>query len=161
MLNADVTMGTLATVQIDRAANFFIRPLEDNKAFDGAVIDAEMLDAWRRDPARERFLDMAVMVSPVKPIYREYRLFIVNNQIVTGSVYRVGGRAEVSPDVEDYVLDFARSVIQRWTPAESCVMDIALTDSGLKVIEFNNINSSGFYASDVAKYVDAIQTGYA
>ena len=96
------------------------------------------------------------MVSPVKPIYREYRLFIVKHKVVTGSVYRIGGRAEISPDVEAYVLDYARTVMQRWMPAESCVMDLALTEHGLKVIEFNNINSSGFYACDVPKYVDAI-----
>jgi hypothetical protein len=161
LLNADFKIGTLADVRVSDHAKFFIRPLEDNKAFDGMVIDAEMLDDWRRDPAKRHLLEMDVMVSPVKPIYREYRLFVVNHQVVTGSVYRVGGRAEMSPDVEEYVLDYARTVIQRWTPAESCVMDICLTEHGLKVIEFNNINSSGFYASDVAKYVDAIQTQYA
>ena len=51
--------------------------------------------------------------------------------------------------------------MERWTPAESCVMDIGVTEQGWKVIEFNNMNSSGFYASDVAKYVEAIETQYA
>jgi hypothetical protein len=103
---------------------------------------------------------MAVIVSPVKAIYREYRLFVVNRKVVTGSVYRVGGRAEISADVEEYVLEYARKVIDRWIPAESCVIDIGLTEHGLQIIEFNNINSSGFYASDVAKYVDSIQSQY-
>lgn len=161
LLNADFRIGTLAAIQVDPIAKFFIRPLEDNKAFDGMVIDAEMLNDWRRDPAKCHLQQMEVMVSPVKSIFREYRLFIVNHKVVTGSVYRIGGRAEVSSDVEEYVLDYARTVIERWTPAESCVMDICLTEAGLKVIEFNNINSSGFYASDVAKYVDAIQHQYA
>ena len=161
LLNADFTTGTLADVKVGHHARFFIRPLEDSKAFDGVVIDAEMLNDWRRDPVKRHLQALDVMVSPVKSIYREYRLFIVNHKVVTGSVYLIGGRAEISPDVEDYVLDYARAVIQRWTPAESCVMDIGLTEQGLKVIEFNNINSSGFYASDVAKYVEAIQTQYA
>ena len=84
----------------------------------------------------------------------------MNRKVVTGSVYRIGGRAEISPDVEDDVLDYARGVIDTWTPAHSFVMDVALTGEGLKVIEFNNINSSGFYAINVPKYVDAIQTHY-
>jgi hypothetical protein len=161
MLNADIACGTLANVQTGSQAHFFIRPLEDNKAFDGMVMDAEMLADWRRDPAKRHLQDMDVIVSPVKQIYREYRLFVVKHKVVTGSVYKIGGRPEISSDVEDYVLDYARGVIGRWTPAESFVMDICLTEQGLKVIEFNNINSSGFYACDVAKYVDAIQSAYA
>ena len=94
LLNADLRIGTLATVKIDRHAKFFIRPLEDNKAFDGMVIDAEMLDDWRSDPAKRHLQELEVMVSPVQSIYREYRLFIVNHKVVTGSVYRIGGRAE-------------------------------------------------------------------
>jgi hypothetical protein len=161
MLNADIEAGSLAQVKHPSGARFFIRPLEDNKAFDGMVIDGEMLADWRRDPAKSHLQQVDVIVSPVKDIYREYRLFVVNREIITGSVYKIGGRAEMSPDVEDYVRDYARSVIARWSPAESFVIDIALTEQGLKVIEFNNINSSGFYASDVAKYVDAIQSRYA
>lgn len=54
-----------------------------------------------------------------------------------------------------------RAIIARWVPIESFVLDIALTADGLKVIEFNNINSSGFYVSNVPKYVQAIQEQYA
>jgi hypothetical protein len=161
LLNSDIEFGTLANVKTGHQPTFFIRPLEDNKAFDGMVIDTEMLNDWRRDTSKGHLQNMDVIVSPVKQIYREYRLFVVNYKVVTGSVYKIGGRPEVSADVEEYVLDYARGVIAKWTPAESFVIDICLTEQGLKVIEFNNINSSGFYACDVAKYVDAIQTQYA
>lgn len=77
-------------------------------------------NVWRRDAAKSHPQEMEVIVSPLKEIYREYRLFVVKGKVVTGSVYKVGGR-----------------------------------------LNFNNINSSGFYACDVAKYVDAIQTRYA
>lgn len=160
LLNSDIDTGKLADVKIPERSRFFIRPLEDNKAFDGMVIDGEMLEAWRHDAAKSHLHQMAVIVSPVKTIFREYRLFVVNRQVVTASVYKIGGRAEVSRDVEPYVLDYARGVIDKWSPADSFVIDIALTEKGLSVIEFNNINSSGFYAIDVAKYVDAILTHY-
>lgn len=160
LLNHDLACGTLAGVDAGQLARFFIRPAEDNKAFDGMVMDKETLADWRRDPARAHLQQMQVVVSPVKAIYREYRLFIVDRKVVTGSVYRIGGRAEISPDVEDDVLEYARGIIARWTPAESFVMDVCLTQDGLKVIEFNNINSSGFYAINVPKYVDAMQMRY-
>ncbi|WP_166879018.1 ATP-grasp domain-containing protein [Massilia mucilaginosa] len=160
LLNHDIESGALANVRTAHLAKFFIRPAEDNKAFDGMLMDSATIADWRRDPAKAHLQQMDVIVSPVKAIYREYRLFIVNRKVVTGSVYRIGGRAEISPDVEDDVLDYARSVIGKWTPAESFVMDVCLTQDGLKVIEFNNINSSGFYAINVPKYVDAMQTHY-
>lgn len=161
LLNYAMSAGRLADVAAPREGRFFIRPAEDNKAFDGNVIDAEMLADWRRDPAKTQLLAMEVIVSPVRQIYREYRLFVVNNEVVTGSVYKVGGKPHISSDIEDDVRAYARKIISRWTPAESLVIDIALTPEGFKVIEFNNINSSGFYASDVARYVQAIQARYA
>lgn len=161
LLNDAMTAGRLADIAAPRDGRFFIRPAEDNKAFDGTVIDAEMLADWRRDPTKQHLQAMDVIVAPVRQIYREYRLFVVNHQVITGSVYKVGGKPHISSEIEDDVLDYARTMIGRWTPAESLVIDIALTADGFKVIEFNNINSSGFYASDVAKYVAAIQSHYA
>jgi len=161
LLNSDIVVGTLASITVPAKSAFFIRPAEDNKAFDGMVIDMEMLSQWRRDPAKSSLQNIEVIVSPVKEIYREYRLFVVAGEVVSGSVYKVAGKPQLSSDVESYVLDYARGVIQRWTPADSFVIDIGLTDQGLKVIEFNNINSSGFYASDVPRYAQAIQAHYA
>ncbi|MFL6656931.1 MAG: ATP-grasp domain-containing protein [Massilia sp.] len=161
MLNARYVAGTLAEVAVPAAAPFFIRPAQDNKAFDGMVMDAEMLASWRQDAGRAHLLPLAVIVSPVRQLFREYRLFVVGKQVVTGSLYKAGGRPQISSDVEDYVLDYARALIARWTPADAFVVDLGLTEDGLKVIEFNNINSSGFYASNVASYVQAIQARYA
>ncbi len=161
LLNAQMTTGQLSKVAAPAAGEFFIRPAEDNKAFDGMVIDSEMLADWRRDPAKSGLHALEVIVAPVKTIYREYRLFIVHGEVVTGSVYKAGGKPQLSSDVEDDVLAYARGIIARWTPADAFVMDVAMCPGGLKVIEFNNINSSGFYASDVARYAHAIQTQYA
>ncbi|MBT2748957.1 ATP-grasp domain-containing protein [Lysobacter sp. ISL-50] len=36
------------------------------------------------------------------------------------------------------------------------MMDVAQTDDGFKVIEFNTFNSSGFYAHDIGKIVAAV-----
>lgn len=160
LLNHDVVTGTLSNIDVTHFDQFFIRPLEDNKAFDGVVIDNEMLGTWRKDQSKSGICNLAVMASSVKEIFREYRLFIVNQKFVTGSVYKIGGVPTVSSDIEDGVINYAHSVIKKWCPSESHVIDIALTEKGYKVIEFNNINSSGFYGSNVPKYVEAIQSAY-
>lgn len=160
LLNADVRYGTFSEINVDSLQRFFIRPLEDNKAFDGMVIDSEMLTAWRGDATKKYLENLNVIVSPVKEIYREYRIFVVNKEVVTGSVYKVSGQPQLSQQVEQGVIDFVYDVIDKWLPAESVVIDVCLTSDGYRVIEFNNINSSGFYASDVQKYVQAIQKAY-
>ncbi len=160
LLNFDITTGKLSNIKTDQLTKFFIRPLEDNKAFDGMVIDNEMLTDWRQDPAKSYLHDIEVIVSPIKKIYREYRLFVVNNRVVTGSVYKVSGKPQISSLVGLDVIEYAEKIIKKWVPIESFVVDIGMTEHGLKVLEFNNINSSSFYASDVQKYVHAIQSEY-
>jgi len=44
----------------------------------------------------------------------------------------------------------------KWLPNRNVVMDLALVDNELKVIEFNCINCSGFYNHDVRKIFDAL-----
>lgn len=160
LLNCDIIFGKLSDVETSHLKTFFIRPLEDNKAFDGMVIDNNLLEEWRSDPKKGRLQNLDVIVSPVKNIFREYRIFIVNRKVITGSIYKMGGNPLASASVEPIVIEYAERIVQTWIPSESLVVDIGLTEEGFKVIEFNNINSSGFYASDVSKYVEAIQLNY-
>jgi len=161
MLNHEVYYGILENITFESAKKFFIRPLEDNKAFDGMVIDMDLLNHWRNDQSKKGLMNLEVVVSPVKNVYREYRIFVVKNEVITGSLYRVSGKPQISDEVGRDVIDYVYTVINKWVPIESFVIDIALTDDGYKVIEFNNINSSGFYACNVPKYVEAIQLAYA
>ncbi len=161
LLNSDIVTGVFSDIRVGHMTKFFIRPMEDNKVFDGMVIDSEMLKIWRSDPSKKYLSELEVIASPVKAIYREYRLFVVNRKVVTGSVYKIAGRPHVSDVIEQDVIDYANSIIKKWVPSESLVMDVALSEDGFKVIEFNNINSSGFYASNVLRYVEAVQAIYA
>ncbi len=43
---------------------------------------------------------------------------------------------------------------------ETCVMDLALTNEGLKVVEFNCLNASGFYYHDVRAIVKEVNAYY-
>ena len=86
---------------------------------------------------------------------------MVKGEVVTGSVYKMAGKGHAVELNDPQVVDYVDGIQAIWAPAESYVMDVALTDDGLKVIEFNNINSSGFYACDVERYVAAIQAAYA
>jgi glutathione synthase/RimK-type ligase-like ATP-grasp enzyme len=108
--------------------------------------------------------DTLIMMSSTKKILAEYRMFIVDGKIVSGSVYKQGTmgishlnklNAVLSPD--ESVISITQRMIDKWQPAEAFVIDIAKTDDGLKVIEINNFNSSGFYSCDVYKIINSIE----
>ncbi|WP_237068005.1 ATP-grasp domain-containing protein [Microbulbifer guangxiensis] len=160
LLNHGAQVCKLKDVSLTERGSCFIRPLEDSKAFDGRVYNRAGLNTFLKASAGTHVRDMTVVVAQCKEIYQESRVFIVKGEIVTGSVYKVGGKPHLSSLLNDDVIEYVQKIMEIWLPFESCVIDIALTGEGLKVIEFNNINSSGFYAVDVPKYVEAIEVAY-
>ena len=152
-------------------SNVFVRPALDSKTFNGEVKSKYDFKDWQQTiKFMEEFMtdelvdipmlnkDTIIAVAAAKKIYSEYRLFVVDRSIITASMYKLGSVLTTTDDVDTYVLDFARIMIQRWRPAQAFVMDIADTPDGLKVIEINNINSSGFYACDPQKIITAIES---
>ncbi|USV40923.1 ATP-grasp domain-containing protein [Xanthomonas phage BUDD] len=138
---------------------WFIRPVKDLKAFNGTVADTADIRNWMQSPRSGSFEfgeDTQVIVAAVKQIYCESRWFIVDGKVVDGSLYRFGGRLmqEHINDPKSY--EHAQVLADNWLPHPCCVMDVADTDDGMKVIEFNTINSSGFYDHDIPKIVKAM-----
>ena len=140
LLNADFRIGKLIDVDVSGLDQFFIRPAEDNKAFDGMIMDRDMLLSWCRSEAKKSIHALKVIAAPLKKIYREYRFFIVESRIVTASLYRIDGKPSSLSDIPKQVAQYVESIVKKWLPSVSVVVDVALTDEGLKVIEFNNIN---------------------
>jgi len=157
MLNHDANILRLKDVVNYIQKPFFLRPLEDSKAFSGITFSdmADFLD-WKDYKVRtNRILteDTFVVMSSLKKIYKETRLFIVKDQVISGSVYKQAGIMMQSPVLDTDALDFAQSMIKIWTPSEAFVLDVALTDEGYKIVEINCINCSGLYASDIQKII--------
>jgi hypothetical protein len=103
-------------------------------------------------------MDMPVVVSPAKKIHAEYRFFVVENEIVGKSRYRVLGKLWPSEDVPDYLLEYVYKFIYVWRPDRAFVIDLAETPDGVKIVEFNNINAAGWYKADVSKIIQAIDS---
>lgn len=125
-----------------------IRPDTEHKAFNARVFDQA---AWGVVHA-ERALngDTACWVSPVQNIAGEWRCWFVGGQLVEVSQYRRGGQGHYERGAPDDIGRYAQSVADRFLPAPCVVMDVALAESGPRVIEFNPIHSAGWYAADVA-----------
>jgi hypothetical protein len=159
-LNAGADVCLAEAVAFGTQETRFVRPALDNKLFDGQVLSGAQ---WRALylANSHAITGHQVLLAPVRQIQREYRVFVVQARAVSSSLYKMGGKALLSTDVESDVIDFANALAQLWQPAEAYVIDIARTEAGLKFIEFNNINSASFYACDAQKIVSALELAFA
>lgn len=164
MLNSDAEIMTVADAmvkfgRIDNESVWFIRPLEDLKAFSGTVTTAEEIGKWLNSIESGNFSfspDTLVTIAAPKIIKAEWRYFVVDGKVVDGSIYMLRGYRLVQREKDPAVLAEAQTFADKWLPHPTCVMDLALTEDGVKVIEFNAFNSSGFYYHDIPKIIYAV-----
>jgi hypothetical protein len=146
---------------------FHARPCEDTKLFTGQVFTKqswnEMIDYHFKNPETQGTvkitLDTPVQISKLKTIYREIRFFIVDKEIITASQYQLNNRLipqRVDEHKEPQLFEFVNKMVQLYQPAKAFVMDIAMTDEGLKIVELNCFNCSGYYDIDFNKLTFAV-----
>lgn len=161
MLNSDAVFMTVkqaSTIFSKMKPNevWFIRPVEDLKIFSGTVTTAEEIGRWMAsiDSGNFQFTeDTMVAISQPKTILAEWRWFVVDGEIVDGSMYYHNGSFYKKHETDDDVIAEAQKLAESWLPHWTCVMDVALTTEGPRVIEFNCLNGSGFYDHDIKKIV--------
>lgn len=159
MLNQNVMVVTEAIEFLSHQSKeslWFARPSQDLKHFSGAVNTASewkdaLADMVMCASSGSYQLDVSteVVVCPPQQIDCEWRWFIVGGKIVTGSIYRIHNQLRSIEELDQDVIDKAQLLVNGWLPDSCCVMDVALVGKEVKVIEFNCINSSGFYACNV------------
>lgn len=165
VLNGDAVVGKIKDLTVPKFGDsFFVRPVHDTKSFSGTVMSFDELNSWLNQMGtfeEEEFtplhMNTEIMISSVKKIYSEYRMFVVDGKVVTGSLYKRGDVVVQDENVDPDVYTLAQKMVDHWQPAKAFVIDIAITPTGMKVIEINNINSAGFYAADVQKIIMAIE----
>lgn len=138
---------------------FFIKPTADDKAFAGEVLEDIEFTEWFGRLKHIGYIadnDMEVAVASSKALGKEWRMVVVDGQVVAGTLYKqwmkVTTRCEMPADVVAVALEAHR----RFAPASVYVVDIADTADGLKVLEYNTFNSAGLYACDVGAIIDSI-----
>lgn len=134
---------------------FFVKPEDDLKQFSGGVLRfAECADLFRRlgRPGGALGPTSRVVIAKPREIDAEWRLFVVDGAVVTGSMYRPSGEAHVPPEA----MAFAERAAARWVPSSVFVMDVARLERTWKIIECSCFNGSRFYAADVERLVRAV-----
>lgn len=126
---------------------YHIRPDMIDKAFNGGVFDLSAWDVMMR--RKEMASDLVCWVSPITEIEEECRCWIIDGVVVEMSRYRKNGEMNVERCIDDAIISVAKQLTTCYTPNSFCVMDIAKTNNSWKVIEFNPLHCSGWYAADV------------
>lgn len=157
LLNNQFMIGELSTLN-PIAEEFFIRPTGNTKLFTGMSITKKDFLEWqkREDKEDSLYIGQTLMVAPLQSIKAEYRFFVVNQKVITGSSYKVDGKVDISCKPSFEVIRYTEKMVDKFPLAKAFVIDIAETEKGLKVIEYNNINTSGLYGCDELAFVRAI-----
>lgn len=155
MLNYDAKI--LKISEVDEDGPFFLRPEKDSKEFSGKTFNnREEFEQFRIDLLATSIIaneDTMIVVSSLKCIHREVRFFIIDGKIVSASVYKINGVMRTSPIIDENEIRFVNDMISIYQPDEAFVIDIANTDTGLKIVELNCINCAGFYEADIQKII--------
>ncbi len=169
MLNDTIMSAKEAVEFLDKQNKdglWFTRPSHDLKEYSGAVLPAkeikDMLESRTSShpSSGTYYLDpnTPVILTSVKPIQAEWRWFICGGEIVSGSMYRAHGQLRKLREMDDEVIREAQSLADKWLPHECVVMDTCVVEGSdsVKVVEFNCINSSGFYDHDIPTIFDRL-----
>ncbi len=147
---------------------YFVRPVEDSKEIAGSVMtgnDLEYLVKAVNNLKPEEYIkgsltpDTLLMISEPVHIQKEWRTWIVKDQVVTYSLYKMGSRIIYRPEIDDDALEFTKRMVAL-NPgyADAYVLDVCKCDLGLRILETNCLNAAGFYAADLFKLVEAFET---
>jgi len=141
---------------------FFARPCEDTKTFTGKIFTIQEWDEFKKRHYDGKYTsslnsDTTIQISSVKDITKEFRFWIVNGEVITGSLYRMGSWINYSENVDDGALEFCKKMVKIYTLADAFVMDICEIDGNYKIIECGCINSAGFYKANMSKLIESLE----
>lgn len=164
VLNDDgylIEFGKISHIKSQPLQKWFIRPNHDGKEFSGRVDTFESLVKWSQKICTLNLpvfnAKTTVWIAQPKVIIKEWRLFIVDDKIVSASKYMEQGvLTENETDIPIAMLNFASNRIKEYRLSAIYVMDIAEITNGYKLIECNCFNGTGFYKHDIEKIISAI-----
>jgi len=145
----------------------FIRPNRGNKIFTGQTVYKE---SWDKDIKLIGFYDVPqdelCVISSPKNVLDEWRFFVYNEEVITGSCYKRGGKltnTALAVSNRDKGFDFTakavadQNVTKGFRPDSVWSIDICRTSTNtFYVLEVGCFSCAGIYEADTDKLVDAV-----
>jgi len=132
----------------------FVRPAGCHKLFTGRCIARDSFTAalslTRYDPAT------LVVVATPQTIEREWRLVVIDAQVIAASQYAEFGSKSVAPGCPVEVRDFVEAMLAevRWRPDPILMLDVGEAEGRLWLIELNGFSCSWLYQCDLPAVVE-------
>lgn len=142
-----------------KLTSVFVKPLSGLKEFPGQVIKGYDYDIQPNSPIPD---DCLCVVDDERDIKAEFRYVIANRRVITGSEYRWDNVLDVRTDTHPVCDKLAAKIAGAdWQADIVYICDIALqkfqyAGEVAKVIELNAFSSSGLYACDTRKIIEAV-----
>lgn len=148
---------------------WFARPVSGAKELAGRVFSsAELVEVARKVlslapeeiPGGSLRPETEMMLCPPARILKEWRCWVVDGEVVTWSLYKEGRRVVYRSEIDDDALSFApRMVALNPGYQAAYVLDVCLTEEGLRLLETNCLNAAGLYAADLGRLVNGLEAG--
>jgi len=142
-------------------ADIFVRPILDDKSFDGIVFNNKEFYDWKEEIllGKNNFVtpETKILYDKAKNIGQEHRHFIVDKKVITSSRYKLGGFLNQSENVDQYIIDFAENMSKIYSPARAFVLDTYINEDEIGIVELGCICNAGFYKADVQKIIMALE----
>lgn len=164
VLNCDgqlMKFGELKEMKSEEDKKWFVRPNNDGKEFSGKVDTFTNLKEWSENVCKLNLPELnaatEIWISEPKNIEKEWRLFIVDDEIISPSRYMNKGHLdECDIDIPNEMIKFAEARISEYRIDDVYVMDIALIENEYKLIECNCFNGTGFYKHNIEQIVQSV-----
>ena len=165
-LNADAEYYLLSELKtgIKFESDKFVKPSSDLKWFTadimyaGQTINDFLTRQITMSDIHEGSFDTTVMVAGVKDVSKmvEIRTFVINGDVVAGSFYGLNSNRGTE-EMFTKAIEWEVCYLQKCNrlPAQSFVLDMCynLDTEEIRIVEFNCINCSGVYDSDLYELI--------
>lgn len=137
----------------------FIKPSKDLKAFTAGIMPKGVtIEEYITNQSHQKtYIDEQALIAPCKVITSEYRFFVVEEEVITGSMYRLGDKVITSPYIPENMMTAAKEYAKLYQPHDVFTMDLFETPDGIFIGEYNCWNASGSYQTDLMKMFHTVQ----
>jgi len=142
----------------------FVKPTSDGKAFvakiliPGETIENLILSS-RHNPS---IWNETVLIAPIKRVVKEWRFFVLNGEVITGSQYcenHIVNVKELDDSIDDInAINKAKEYAKLYMPSDLFTMDICLEENkDWSIVEYNCFNCSGLYKSNLLNLKNVVE----
>lgn len=161
-LNYDFTPISLTELSSISEGYFFVRPLSDDKCFDGKVYEipkeSNMISDFCIKSDCRYWKQPCICISKVKQIDFEWRVVIIESQIITICQYAKNSNSCIDKNnISTSLIKFCEEQICNVSGPCAWVVDVAAIQNQYRILECNIFNACNFYDCDRRKIVIAFE----